>query len=274
MIEFLLYLIFPAMLLWGVIRGRSGQKRRLAIEARLRSLCPGAHIYVTDHEFDYLVIDFEKEFLRIGSGRHLEAAQMTHTPLGDDDRCRFGEIAEVGIVIDGEILSRTRRGTTLPGSTVIGGLGGARHAPERIHEAALLIRLDDPARPERRLIFFRAQNRGRGAPKSGKVTRGALARMEEAEAHLGHAMRLAAKPDRSENPDPAGKGQGLGRNLARALRQLADLHGIGALTDAEFGTAKARLLSRGKSTPETTRGGGRSGGVARWPQAVGGGTAS
>jgi hypothetical protein len=49
---------------------------------------------------------------------------------------------------------------------------------------------------------------------------------------LGFAAGRASKPDPVPSPDVAAK-----------LKELTDLHATGALTDAEFAAAKAKLLA-------------------------------
>jgi hypothetical protein len=89
----------------------------------------------------------------------------------------------------------------------------------------------------RRRPVLRAAAVGGGAYYMGK--RRAAAQQQEAPAAAEGAPAAVAPGAPATSPAPAG---GLDADAVKRLKELADLHGQGVLTDEEFAEQKARIL--------------------------------
>lgn len=227
--------IFVAFIIYA---GREGAKLRKRQDERLaafRAEREGWEIFVADSQLD-------PSLLAVGAA----SKQISVGTVDAYIDVPWIDICRVEIESNDTSLTTTNRGSQLLGGVVgnvllgpmgllIGGLTASKSTRQRINDLTLKIIVEHPSRPSHKVVFFRKGGKGL-KPRSLRL-RAPAERLDHFHALLLNAMRSAER-DRIAPTAPMATA-----SLEQSLEKLWQLHQAGALTEAEFGERKQRLLA-------------------------------
>jgi hypothetical protein len=189
-------------------------------------------VYVSTVDSSAVGINFEAERILLGQrGRETEYS--------------FDQIAAVEVQENGATVSTTNRGSQLAGAAIgglalggvgalIGGLSGSRTSHQKVSSIVLNVSVDSTIEPIHKITFLQVS--GAGVEADGLVAQPARDAAERVHAHLINAMRRVQERTSSTRALPAAP------NLDQ-LGKLWELRQAGALTEGEYASQKAALLS-------------------------------
>lgn len=160
----------------------------------------------------------------------------------------FSEISSVEIIKNGSSVTTTNRGSQLLGAAVggiaLGGVGllagaltGSKKTNERVLDISLKITVDDNVRPLQVVKLFKSID-PKGTEPTSILIQPAITQADRLNAHFVNAMRKADQ--QRELPAPAAVPL-LASSYGDQVKQLWELHQVGALTLEEYQDQKARL---------------------------------
>src|SRR5690625_2667949 len=163
----------------------------------------------------------------------------------------YRDVLSSEIFVDGEIVTKTARGSQLGGvligglalggvGAIIGGLSGKARSSEEVRRVDLRITVNDTKSPLHDINLMDIEGK-----KEGIIYKSAMDQARHWHGLIAVLIKMADNEDaRKEGAEsPSQENGGITSSLADELSKLSDLRDKGVLSDEEFSIQKQRLLS-------------------------------
>lgn len=245
---FIVIAVFVAAVI-GIMASVGNLNMTNATSRSLQERFPHGKLHVSSEDQSYCMVDFDSSKIVLGLGIVRGGVLGVESPY--ENEYDFADIASVEVQRDGTTISSTNRGSQALGAAagalafggvgaIIGGLSGSSTQQERVCRISLAIRVRDNNHPVHSVTFFSWTADKKGLKISHLAVKHALGQVEVFAAHLANAIHA------SENDAPLNSSNAPEQTratLTEQIQQLMSMRDAGALTEAEFATAKAKLLS-------------------------------
>lgn len=235
----LIVVIIVGLLIWGGISGFRMAKTQDTLKEAFIATHEGWDVYTSPFNGQEPIV------LAIGrTDRRLAVGNLAHP-----HEVSWSEISEVEIERNGASLVQTNRGSQAMGAAVgavllgpmgllLGGLTGSQRSVQRVNDLTLRVVIDNQSEPVHRVQFFK--HGGKGVKPDSSILKEPVHQIEKFQALIANAIRT----ERNERTDRSHSLPGTA-NVEDRISQLWQLKQSGALSDKEFNTAKASLLTDG-----------------------------
>lgn len=232
-------MVITAVIAWAVWAGLKAESNRLAkIEARRLEIMQqygSDEAFASDTDGSLIAFSFDRGVIVLGD-------------LTFAKEYMFSEVSSVEMLRNGASITSTNRGSQLIGAAVggiaFGGLGmlagalsGSSKTVERVRDITMKITVDDNVRPIHVLKIYQSTD-PKGVDPNSLQIKPHIEKADRINAHMVNGIRKADKV--RELPAPASVPL-LASSYGDQVRQLWELHQVGALTLEEYQDQKARL---------------------------------
>jgi len=167
----------------------------------------------------------------------------------------YRDVLSSEIIVDGETVTKTSRGSQIGGAligglalggvgAIIGGLSGSAKSTEKISKLALMVTINDVRNPVHYVVLL---DDGIAHEKSSHAYKNAMGEAQKWHGKIKVLIHQTDQEDRRQEQETAAKTVAVvpQESLADQLAKLGELRDRGILTEAEFASQKAKLLGSG-----------------------------
>jgi hypothetical protein len=226
-----LIFIIVLVVMWVIAKGIHDGKILAAQRAEFLTSHKGWDTYISLRNLGVMAISRENEEIVLGG-------------ISAWKQYSLAQVASVEVLRDGASITSTNRGSQAAGALIgglalggvgllLGALSGSKRNMTTLHSVAIKIIVDDRETPVYTIVFFQSP-RKKGTDARSPIIKTSLERADHFHALLVNALRNQQATSPTDVPRA---------DHADEIRKFWDLKLAGAISDEEFATQKARLLS-------------------------------